>query len=113
LNNPNILYFKIGILGDNPSEMANFDATLECEPPNEQLNKFEGTLTWKGTKYSIDQDKMLLRGCRLRNIKWCYGLVVFAGSDTKLMKNGGKTKFKQTHIDKLLNYLIVGVSIFD
>ncbi len=53
---------------------------------------------------------MLLRGCRLRNTKWCYGLVVFAGSDTKLMKNGGKTKFKQTHIDKLLNYLIVGVS---
>ena len=27
--------------------MANFDATLEYEPPNEQLNKFEGTLTWK------------------------------------------------------------------
>jgi hypothetical protein len=27
--------------------MANFDATLECEPPNEKLNKFEGTLTWK------------------------------------------------------------------
>ena len=64
----------------------------------------------KGTKYLIDQDKMLLRrrrlrGCRLRDIKWCYGLVVFAGSDTKLMKNGGKTKFKQTHIDKLLNYI--------
>ncbi len=101
---------EIAILAENHGEIANFDAGLECEPPNELLNQFEGTLTWKETKYSLDNDKMLLRGCRLRNTKWCYGLVVFAGSDTKLMKNGGKTKFKQTHIDKLLNYLIVGVS---
>jgi len=28
------------------------------------------------------------------------------------MRNGGKTKFKQTHIDKLLNYLIIGIVIF-
>jgi phospholipid-translocating ATPase len=82
---------------------------IECEPPNELLNQFDGTLFWNEAKFSLDNEKMLLRGCRLRNTKWCYGLVVFAGSDTKLMKNGGKTKFKQTHIDKLLNYLIVGV----
>ena len=96
-------------MGENNAEIANFDAELECEPPNERLDSFEGALTWKKAKISINNEKMLLRGCRLRDTKWCYGLVVFAGSDTKLMKNGGKTKFKQTHIDKLLNYLIVGV----
>jgi phospholipid-translocating ATPase len=90
-------------------EMSRLDCTIECEAPNELLNQFEGVLTWKnGETCSLDNDKMLLRGCRLRNTKWCYGLVVFAGADTKLMKNGGKTKFKQTHIDKLLNYLIIG-----
>ena len=94
-------------------EMSKLDFTIECEAPNEVLNEFEGTLTWtNGETVSLDNDKMLLRGCRLRNTKWCYGLVVFAGSDTKLMKNGGKAKFKQTHIDKLLNYLIIGVSSF-
>ena len=93
--------------------MSRLDCTIECEAPNELLNQFEGVLTWKnGEQCSLDNDKMLLRGCRLRNTKWCYGLVVFAGSDTKLMKNGGKTKFKQTHIDKLLNYLIIGIVIF-
>ena len=93
-------------------EMSKLDCSIECEAPNELLNEFEGTLTWRnGEMCSLDNDKMLLRGCRLRNTRWCYGLVVFAGSDTKLMKNGGKTKFKQTHIDKLLNYLIIGVSI--
>lgn len=95
------------------SRMSELDFTIECEAPNELLNEFEGTLTLRsGEMYSLDNDKMLLRGCRLRNTKWCYGLVVFAGSDTKLMKNGGKTKFKQTHIDKLLNYLIIGIVIF-
>jgi phospholipid-translocating ATPase len=91
------------------NEMFKLDCLIECEAPNELLNEFEGTLKWKGETFSLDNDKMLLRGCRLRNTHWCYGLVVFAGSDTKLMKNGGKTKFKQTHIDKLLNYLIIGV----
>ena len=92
-------------------EMSKLDFALECEVPNELLNEFEGTLRWRhGETHSLDNDKMLLRGCRLRNTRWCYGLVVFAGADTKLMRNGGKTKFKQTHIDKLLNYLIIGVS---
>ena len=95
------------------AEMAKLDFAVECEAPNELLNQFDGTLTWRtGEKYSLDNDKMLLRGCRLRNTQWCYGMVVFAGADTKLMRNSGKTKFKQTHVDKLLNYLIIGIVIF-
>ena len=91
-------------------EMARLDCSIECEAPNELLNEFEGALRWRnGEALSLDNDKILLRGCRLRNTRWCYGLVVFAGADTKLMRNGGKTKFKQTHIDKFLNYLIIGV----
>ena len=32
----------------------------------------------------------ILQGCRLRNTEWMYGLVVYAGHDTKLVKNSGK-----------------------
>ena len=53
--------------------------------------------------------QVLLRGCVLRNTSWCYGLVLFAGRDTKLMMNGGKAKFKRTRIDQLTNQLIIGV----
>lgn len=70
-----------------------------------------GALTWKGKRYSLDNEKILLRGCVLRNTQWCYGVVIFAGKDTKLMQNSGKTKLKRTSIDKLLNFLIIGVSI--
>ena len=85
-------------------------AEITCEPPNNRLNKFEGVLKWKGKNYALDNDKLLLRGCVLRNTRWCYGLVIFAGKDTKLMQNSGQAKFKRTHIDRLLDYLVIGVS---
>ena len=80
------------------------------EPPNNLLSKYEGQLHWGGQVYSLDNEKVLLRGCVLRNTKWCYGLVIFAGKETKLMMNSGKAMFKRTHIDRLMNILIIGVS---
>lgn len=64
------------------------------------------------SRYSLDNDKVILRGCVLRNTQWCYGVVIFAGKDTKLMQNSGKTKFKRTSIDRLLNLLIIGIVFF-
>uniref|UniRef100_A0A8C7ZD67 Phospholipid-transporting ATPase n=1 Tax=Oryzias sinensis TaxID=183150 RepID=A0A8C7ZD67_9TELE len=71
-----------------------------------------GTLTWRGNKYSLDNGKMLLRGCILRNTEWCFGMVIFAGLQTKLMQNCGKTKFKRTTIDKLMNTLVLWIFAF-
>jgi len=82
---------------------------LVCEAPNNVLAKFDGTLNIESNTLPLTNDQMLLRGCVLRNTKWCYGLVVFAGQDTKLMKNSGLTTFKRTHTDRLLNQLIIGV----
>jgi len=96
-------------LGDNIDQLASFDGEIICEAPNNNLTKFEGTLFWKGEKYPVDNDKMLLRGCILRNTKWCFGLVIFAGRDTKLMQNSGKTVLKRTKSDRLLNILIMGI----
>lgn len=96
-------------MGQDEARIGGFDGEIVCEPPNNHLNKFEGRLTWKGKQYSLDNEKILLRGCVLRNTQWCYGVVIFAGRDTKLMQNSGKTKFKRTSIDRLLNFIILGV----
>ena len=74
-------------------------------------SSFKGTMEWEGKKYAIDNEQILLRGAVLRNTSWCYGVVIFAGKDTKLMQNSGKAKFKRTSIDRLLNFIILGVSI--
>lgn len=97
-------------MGENDVLLSEFDGAIICETPNNLLNKFEGALMWRNKTYSLDNDKIILRGCVLRNTQWCYGLVIFAGKDTKLMQNSGKSKFKRTSIDRLLNFLIIGVS---
>lgn len=99
-------------LGQDDSLIGAFQGEIHCEPPNNQLNKFDGTLTLDGNTHSLDNDKILLRGCILRNTHWCYGVVIFAGKDTKLMMNSGKTKFKRTSIDRLLNFIILGIVFF-
>lgn len=101
---------ETAVMNQREDHLWDFNGEIVCEPPNNLLNKFEGTLFWKNQRYSLDNEKLLLRGCVLRNTQWCYGLVIFAGKDTKLMQNSGKAKFKRTNIDKLLNFIIIGVS---
>ncbi|XP_058877411.1 phospholipid-transporting ATPase ID-like isoform X2 [Acipenser ruthenus] len=95
-------------LGDT-SKLANFDGEVICESPNNKLDKFCGTLYWKQSKYPLSNQNMLLRGCVLRNTEWCFGLVIFAGPDSKLMQNSGRTKFKRTSIDRLMNTLVLWI----
>lgn len=99
-------------MGQDDALLGEFDGEILCEMPNNLLNKFEGVLIWKGKSYPLDNDKIMLRGCVLRNTQWCYGVVIFAGKDTKLMQNSGKSKFKRTSIDRLLNFLIIGIVFF-
>uniref|UniRef100_A0AAY4AR21 Phospholipid-transporting ATPase n=1 Tax=Denticeps clupeoides TaxID=299321 RepID=A0AAY4AR21_9TELE len=95
-------------LGD-PDKLAQFDGEVVCEPPNNKLDRFSGTLYWRDCKYPLSNQNMLLRGCVLRNTESCYGLVIFAGPDTKLMQNSGCTKFKRTSIDRLMNTLVLWI----
>ncbi|XP_014102371.2 phospholipid-transporting ATPase ID isoform X2 [Bactrocera oleae] len=103
---------EITELGQRHDLLWNFNGEIICERPNNLLNKFEGTLIWRNQRYALDNEKILLRGCVLRNTQWCYGLVIFAGKDTKLMQNSGKTQFKSTGVDRLLNFIIIGIVLF-
>nr|XP_061811459.1 phospholipid-transporting ATPase ID-like [Nerophis lumbriciformis] len=96
-----------GDLGDDVSKLADFNGEVHCEPPNNRLDRFTGTLAFAGQKYALDNEKILLRGCTLRNTEWCFGLVLFGGPETKLMQNCGKSTFKRTSVDRLMNVLVV------
>ncbi|XP_011920696.1 PREDICTED: probable phospholipid-transporting ATPase IM isoform X4 [Cercocebus atys] len=96
-------------LGADINRLARFDGIVVCEAPNNKLDKFMGILSWKDSKHSLNNEKIILRGCILRNTSWCFGMVIFAGPDTKLMQNSGKTKFKRTSIDRLMNTLVLWI----
>jgi phospholipid-translocating ATPase len=87
--------------------LGTFNGYVECEAPNNRLYKFIGKLIWNEQQYTLDNNNILLRGCRLRNTQWMYGLVVYAGHDTKLVKNSGRTKFKRTRIDVMMNRMVL------
>ncbi|CDQ88794.1 unnamed protein product [Oncorhynchus mykiss] len=84
---------------------------IVCEEPNNRLDKFTGTMHWRKDRFPLDLDNMMLRGCRIRNTDECHGLVIFAGADTKIMRNGGKTRFKRTKIDELMNYMVYTIFV--
>ncbi|XP_065596134.1 phospholipid-transporting ATPase ID-like [Cyrtonyx montezumae] len=99
-------------LGEDLQKLTDFNGEVKCEAPNNKLDKFTGTLALRGEKYALDNEKMLLRGCTIRNTEWCFGLVIYAGPDTKLMQNSGKTTFKRTSIDRLMNVLVLMIFAF-
>uniref|UniRef100_A0A671END0 Phospholipid-transporting ATPase n=1 Tax=Rhinolophus ferrumequinum TaxID=59479 RepID=A0A671END0_RHIFE len=97
---------------NNLQLLSAFNGEMRYESPNNKLDKFTGILTYKGNSYFLDQDKLLLRGCVIRNTDWCYGLVIYTGPDTKLMQNTGKSSFKRTHMDHLMNVLVLWIFLF-
>ncbi|KAK6747023.1 hypothetical protein RB195_000331 [Necator americanus] len=99
-------------MGDDLVAISKFNGEIVCEAPNNKLDKFQGKLIWQEREMPITNDNILLRGCILKNTRWCYGLVIFAGKDTKLMMNSGKSKFKRTSLDRFLNILIMGIVLF-
>ncbi|CAF0838805.1 unnamed protein product [Rotaria sp. Silwood1] len=98
-------------IGDDIDGLSTFDAEIECELPNDNLNRFEGNLKWKNKIYSLKNDHVILRGTRLRNTQWVFGVVCYAGSDTKLMNNTNKACFKRSHIDRILDKIIIAILI--
>ncbi|KAI2664891.1 Phospholipid-transporting ATPase ID [Labeo rohita] len=105
----NLVYIETAELDGETNLKVKQSLTVCCEPPNNRLDRFTGTLTFDTQKYSLDNERVLLRGCTLRNTDWCFGLVLFAGPETKLMQNCGKSTFKRTSIDRLMNVLIFGL----
>ncbi|KAK0400357.1 hypothetical protein QR680_003461 [Steinernema hermaphroditum] len=99
-------------MGDIVKQISAFRGHITCEAPNNRLDTFEGRLEFENKLIPLNNSMMLLRGCRLRNTRWCYGLVVFAGKETKLMMNSGRSKFKRTSLDRFLNVLIMGIGLF-
>jgi magnesium-transporting ATPase (P-type) len=54
----------------------------------------------------------LLRGCTLRNTEWVYGIVIYVGNNTKIMKNAKKPPRKISNLMKKMNFMLYTVFAF-
>ena len=101
------------------SRLAKLTGQVQAELPNKQLYDFAGRIVPSTEVSQVDggveispepipltADQLLLRGAKLRS-PWVYGLVVYTGHESKLLKNSNKTPLKRSTIDIVTNYQII------
>ncbi|KAF9625530.1 hypothetical protein IFM89_023841 [Coptis chinensis] len=84
----------------------NFKAVIKCEDPNDNLYTFIGSLYYDGSEYPLSLQQLLLRDSKLRNTEYVYGVAVFTGHDTKVMKNATDPPSKRSKIEKRMDKII-------
>ncbi|CAD8070330.1 unnamed protein product [Paramecium sonneborni] len=87
------------------------EGIIECINPNPLLYNFDGTLFLESKKIQLTHKNFLLRGSKLKNVKWAIGVVVYTGIDTKVMRNSEEQKNKMSNIDRLINVRIIYILI--
>ncbi|KAL0084969.1 hypothetical protein J3Q64DRAFT_1809699 [Phycomyces blakesleeanus] len=94
----------------SPQQLSSFSGVVRSEPPNNRLYNYDGTMSLPiedgvgGSKdLPLDPNTVLLRGAQLRNTSWIYGLVVFAGHESKLMLNSSKKPSKASNLTRITN----------
>ncbi|BGP52544.1 aminophospholipid translocase [Rhodotorula sphaerocarpa] len=98
----------------SPVALSQLAGQLRSEQPNNSLYTFEATLSMgqagmaaTSSEIPLGPDQLLLRGAQLRNTSWLYGIVVFTGHETKLMRNATAAPLKRTAMERLVNIQIV------
>ncbi|XP_035272961.1 probable phospholipid-transporting ATPase VD isoform X2 [Anguilla anguilla] len=81
-----------------------FTSKIECEGPNNDLNRFRGFMEHSNKgRVGLHSENLLLRSCTIRNTETVVGIVVYAGHETKAMKNNGGLRYKRSKLERRLN----------
>ncbi|ETN22192.1 hypothetical protein PPTG_02205 [Phytophthora nicotianae INRA-310] len=98
---------------DHSKQTVKLNATMEYEQPNNRLYNFTGRIEFGPNKEAapIGPSNIILRGCSVRGCAYIYGIVIFTGSETKLMQNARSTPSKQSNVYKVVNRCILLIFI--
>ncbi|GJQ09141.1 hypothetical protein GpartN1_g6649.t1 [Galdieria partita] len=100
------------------AEISSLRGEIRCEPPSINMNSFAGIVKLEqvdpvGTTRSrvvekpISKDNLLLRGAVVRNSGWLYGIVIYAGMQTKMLQQWRRPQSKFSLIEKEINRVYV------
>uniref|UniRef100_A0A673MTV0 Phospholipid-transporting ATPase n=1 Tax=Sinocyclocheilus rhinocerous TaxID=307959 RepID=A0A673MTV0_9TELE len=81
-----------------------YNSVIECEKPNNDLNRFRGYIIHRsGRRDGLYKDNLLLRGCTIRNTEEAVGIVIYAGHETKAMLNNNGPRYKRSKLERQMN----------
>lgn len=93
------------------NDFMNLDFEVDSEGPHPNLYAYEGCVSYsehgEAKKESTTINNLILRGCSLRNTKWIIGMVIYTGSDSKIILNSGITPTKKSRISRGLNFYVI------
>lgn len=101
----------------SPEEICALSGESVAEYPNGKLNSFRGKISTningKMKTFPVTANNITLKGTELRNTDFIYGMAVYTGQNTKIIKNLKKPKIKRSTITKKLNVLVSIVFIYN
>ena len=119
-----------GILNDsntpgNKIDNFEFKGKIICDPPNPELYRLNGKMTFSYNKCNddnnnktntehtipLDAKQLLLKGAKLRNTGWIVGIVIYTGHNCKIMKNAKEPRIKYSSVEGLMNKMLVFILI--
>ncbi|XP_065055666.1 phospholipid-transporting ATPase IF-like isoform X1 [Rhopilema esculentum] len=98
-------------------QLAGLTAVVECDHPEYDMYKFNGRMKFynHGSEEKIcalGPSNILLRGARLKNVPYVFGLAVYTGKETKMALNQQEKATKFSSVERTMNtYLLVFLGI--
>ena len=84
---------------------------IEVDQPNKDINRINGKIIFDGQTKFFDIKNTAIRGAILKNTKFIYGIIIYTGNETKIMKNFIKTRSKFAYLDKLVDRISLVITI--
>lgn len=94
-------------LADTKDSCDGATVSVPLEPLS--ANKRRSSATSNECTYPLTLMQTCLRGVVLRNTDHVYGIVVYVGPDTKIMRNLTTAGLKHSSYEKVINFTVLGV----
>ena len=107
-------YENLKKLFQNFDEQGNPNCILEVEQPNKNIYEINGSIIFNGqqeNKKYFNIKNVAIRGAKLKNTEFIYGIIIYTGNDTKIMKNIVKHRVKSANIDKWVDNIVLIILI--
>ena len=97
---------------NNLKNLFHESCEIEVIKPNKNIYEIEGTINYSDENKSLfDTKNIALRGSKLKNTKFIFGIVIYTGKETKVMMNIVKYKSKYAYLDKLVDKIVIITAI--